>query len=154
METLDNGVEMSYYMLTKPLRGGGRGCKGDETMGTIIIGVILAVIVIFALRSAIHKAKYGGGCCGEREAAEKKVKVADKNKKNYPYVYELEIDGMTCSNCSARVENALNRLDGVWAQADFGTAKAVVRMKQPADEHLLRKTITDAGYVLVEVAQK
>ena len=37
-----------------------------------------------------------------------------------PYTAVLQVDGMTCSNCVRRVENALNRLDGVWAEADLG----------------------------------
>ena len=96
-------------------------------MGTAIVIVIIVVICVFAIYSYGHKMRHGGGCCGSHEAAEKKVKVADKNKDHYPYEVTLTIDGMTCSNCSRRVENALNRLDGVWAKVDLGERKADVR---------------------------
>ena len=32
-----------------------------------------------------------------------------------PALVELDIDGMTCSSCAARIEKRLNRLDGVTA---------------------------------------
>ena len=73
-------------------------------MGTAIVIVIIVVICVFAIYSYGHKMRHGGGCCGSHEAAEKKVKVADKNKDHYPYAVTLTIDGMTCSNCSRRVE--------------------------------------------------
>ena len=49
-------------------------------MGTAIVIVIIVVICVFAIYSYGHKMRNGGGCCGSHEAAEKKVKVADKNK--------------------------------------------------------------------------
>ena len=48
-------------------------------MGTAIVIVIIVVICVFAIYSYGHKMRHGGGCCGSHEAAEKKVKVADKN---------------------------------------------------------------------------
>ena len=53
-------------------------------MGTAIVIVIIVVICVFAIYSYGHKMRNGGGCCGSHEAAEKKVKVADKNKDHYP----------------------------------------------------------------------
>ena len=39
---------------------------------------------------------------------------------------ELEIGGMTCASCAARIEKRLNRLDGVVASVNYATEKAVV----------------------------
>ena len=39
---------------------------------------------------------------------------------------ELEIGGMTCASCAARIEKKLNRLDGVAASVNFATEKARV----------------------------
>jgi P-type Cu+ transporter len=38
----------------------------------------------------------------------------------------LEIGGMTCASCAARVERKLNKLDGVTASVNFATEKAAV----------------------------
>ena len=38
----------------------------------------------------------------------------------------LELDGMTCASCAARIERRLNRLDGVEATVNYATEKASV----------------------------
>ncbi|WP_207640362.1 MULTISPECIES: cation transporter [unclassified Butyrivibrio] len=37
---------------------------------------------------------------------------------------------MVCSNCATRVENALNRNDGIYARVDLGNKKAVIHAKR------------------------
>ncbi|WP_241094640.1 cation transporter, partial [Actinacidiphila bryophytorum] len=39
---------------------------------------------------------------------------------------ELEIGGMTCASCAARIEKKLNRMDGVTATVNYATEKAKV----------------------------
>ena len=123
-------------------------------MGTIIIAVVLAVLCIYAVYKYVKKLRYGGGCCGEHEPAEKRVKVADRDKSHYPYRLTLTIDGMTCGNCARRVENALNGLDGVWATVDFGSGQAKLRLKRLPEEAVLRQAVRDAGYAVISVEQK
>ena len=60
----------------------------------------------------------------------RKRRSADKDKSHYPYEKTLVVDGMVCKNCSARVENALNSIDGVWAEADVSSGRVTVRMKR------------------------
>ena len=43
---------------------------------------------------------------------------------------ELEIGGMTCSSCAARIEKRLNRLPGVQATVNFATEKAKVTLPE------------------------
>ena len=61
----------------------------------------------------------GGRSAAQNAPAEKKIKVKDRNRDNYPYEYILKIDGMHCSNCAVRIENALNRGGDRWARADL-----------------------------------
>ena len=77
--------------------------------------------------------------------------MADRDKSHYPYETVLTIDGMTCSNCVRRVENALNNLDGVWAQVDLDSRKAIVRTKQVLSEDTLREVVQKAGYLVLSV---
>ena len=58
------------------------------------------------------------------------MKVRDKDKSHYPYSRLLKVDGMSCGNCASHVENALNSLEGAWAQVDLEKGEALVRMKQ------------------------
>ena len=67
-------------------------------MGTAIVIFVLAIIVVCAILSIRKRIKYGSSCCGEKDALPAKVKVKDKNKKNYPYNYTLKVDGMHCQH--------------------------------------------------------
>ena len=120
-------------------------------MATLIISVLLALACIYGVYSYIRKLRYGGGCCGSHEDSIKKVKVADRDKTHYPYETVLTIDGMTCSNCVRRVENALNQLDGVWAQVDLSSHQVTVRMKQALSEDTLRDAVRAAGYIVLSI---
>ena len=39
---------------------------------------------------------------------------------------ELQIAGMTCASCAARIEKKLNKVDGVSASVNFATEKASI----------------------------
>ena len=39
---------------------------------------------------------------------------------------EVAVSGMTCAACAARVERKLNRVDGLTADVNYATGKAVV----------------------------
>jgi Cu+-exporting ATPase len=63
---------------------------------------------------------------------------------------ELDIQGMTCASCAARVEKALARVPGVTAATvNLATERASVRAPAPltpADIDRLVKAVVDAGY--------
>ena len=66
-------------------------------------------------------------------------------------VRELRLDvlGMTCGSCAARVEKTLNKQPGVEASVNFATGEAVVRLEEAApafDE--LREAVKARGYDL------
>jgi P-type Cu+ transporter len=44
-----------------------------------------------------------------------------------PERVRLEIEGMTCAACAARIERKLNKLDGVDASVNYATEEASVR---------------------------
>ena len=119
-------------------------------MGTTIVIFILAIIVVCAILSIRKRIKYGSACCGTHDAAPKKIKVKDKNKAHYPYTYTLIVDGMHCSNCARRVENALNSKDGVWASVKLENNTVLVRSKNPMEWEDFSTVITNAGYTLIE----
>ena len=41
-----------------------------------------------------------------------------------PQTVDLDITGMTCAACAARIERKLNKLDGVTANVNYATEKA------------------------------
>ena len=119
-------------------------------MGTIIVLLVLAIIVVCAILSIRKRIKYGSACCGTHDAAPKTIKVKDKNKAHYPYTYTLTVDGMHCSNCARRVENALNVKEGVWAKVDLEKKSVLVRAKSQLKWEDFSTLINEAGYTLIE----
>jgi len=59
---------------------------------------------------------------------------------------ELEIAGMTCASCAARIEKRLNRLEGVEASVNFATEKAHVAAPVGYDARLLLEEVGKTGY--------
>jgi Cu+-exporting ATPase len=59
---------------------------------------------------------------------------------------ELNISGMTCASCAARVEKKLNKLDGVTATVNFATEKARVEYGDPISPADLVAAVESAGY--------
>ena len=64
-----------------------------------------------------------------------------------PVAVDLEVEGMTCASCAARIEKKLNRLDGVEATVNYATDKARVRYDpgKVAPEQLV-EVVTGLGY--------
>ena len=58
----------------------------------------------------------------------------------------LQIEGMTCQNCAKQVENALNAIDGVWAEVDLKQNRAMVRQKEQISVEKLCAAVEKAGY--------
>ncbi|MDO9378289.1 MAG: heavy metal translocating P-type ATPase [Nocardioidaceae bacterium] len=60
--------------------------------------------------------------------------------------YDLDVSGMTCASCAARVEKKLNRLDGVTASVNFATEKAHVEAPDGVSADDLVQTVERTGY--------
>ncbi|MBQ9251372.1 MAG: heavy-metal-associated domain-containing protein [Clostridia bacterium] len=115
----------------------------------IVLILLLASLLGWAVGRSVRKARRGGGCCGEREQTEARVSIQDRNKSHYPFQVTLQIGGMTCENCARRVENALNSLEGIWADVRILNHQATVRAKKKPDETTLRQAVQNAGYVVL-----
>lgn len=59
---------------------------------------------------------------------------------------DLDITGMTCASCAARIGKKLNRLPGVTATVNYATEKAHVRTTGTVDPVTLIDTVTATGY--------
>ena len=59
---------------------------------------------------------------------------------------ELDISGMTCASCAARIEKKLNKLDGVQASVNYATEKAKVLYPSPIRLEDLIEVVANTGY--------
>jgi P-type Cu+ transporter len=58
----------------------------------------------------------------------------------------LDLEGMTCASCAARVEKSLNQLDGVEATVNLATEQATVRAVEGLVVEDLVQAVESAGY--------
>jgi P-type Cu+ transporter len=58
----------------------------------------------------------------------------------------LELEGMTCASCAARIEKKLNGLDGVEATVNFATEQATVHHDRSVSLDQLVGAVESAGY--------
>ncbi|WP_293695683.1 cation-translocating P-type ATPase [uncultured Agrococcus sp.] len=61
-------------------------------------------------------------------------------------VVELDIAGMTCSSCAARIERKLNRADGIRAEVNYATELATVHLAQGASVETAISVVENTGY--------
>lgn len=123
-------------------------------MATAIICIVIVVICVFGVKSYVGRLSHG--CCGGSSDTVKKEKPADGDISHYPYVYVVEIDGMTCKNCAARIENAFNTAEGgnFYASVKLNQKKATVRAKTETPEAELRRIVVRTGYSVVSVKEE
>jgi len=58
----------------------------------------------------------------------------------------LDLEGMTCASCVARIERQLNKLDGVEATVNFATEQATIRCDPSVTADELVAAVEAAGY--------
>ena len=118
---------------------------------TLIIIVVIAILMVFAVRRAYRVFSLKDDCCGGGPKASKAKKVAvvtveDTDEANYPYSLDVRVKGMTCEKCVERVQNALNAQPGTWATVDLASGTAHILAKSPIVRDAVERAVEDAGY--------
>lgn len=116
-------------------------------MENLIIVLIMAVILVLALLRAVKHFR-GGGCCGSGSST-----IRTKKTLTAPKLGEktLTIEGMHCENCEARVENGLNRIDGVACKVNLRKKTATVSYSVEISDGQLREAVEKLGYQVTEI---
>ena len=89
--------------------------------------------------------RVSNGCCGTGDDV-KKVKAEDTDVSHYPYHFEVEVEGMTCSQCKKRVENAFNEKKGFYAKVNLKQKKAQVYAKEQISTQEIQGIVRRSGY--------
>jgi len=79
------------------------------------------------------------------------IKTNQQKKENTTMNKTLKIAGMSCGHCSARVEKALNAIDGVEANVHLETASASVTLTGDVTDDELKKAVDAAGYEVTDI---
>ncbi len=119
-------------------------------MGTYIVLAILAVVILYALRGTLGHLKGQGGCCGGGGSGEV---LAEKKDIKGPVLFtaRAKIGGMHCENCQNRVQNRLNKIDGLVAKVNYRDGSALLSYEKEVSEEMIRQTVKDAGYELISL---
>ena len=120
-------------------------------MANVIIISVLIVLVCVGVRRIWHNARYGGSCCSSGSAPEKKIRVKDRNKANYPFSYKLSIEGMVCSGCVRKVENALNSEGELCSNADLVRKEVEVLSKRVMSRDDFLQLLKGTSYTLIDI---
>ena len=116
-------------------------------MGNVIILAILLVMVVLAVNSGRKHFKGSGGCCGGggEERPHKKLEEPAGGQR------VLSVEGMHCESCQARIEKAIDRLDGVVCKTNLHKKTATVTFSQPVSDDTLKEIVEKLGYRVTEI---
>lgn len=79
------------------------------------------------------------------ESAVKPESITNKENTRMKNI-TLTVEGMSCGHCSARVEKALNAIEGVSAKVDLQAKSAAITYPDTVTVDALKAAVTDAGY--------
>ena len=116
-------------------------------MGNVIILAILLVMVVMAMNSGRKHFKGSGGCCGGggEERPHKKLEEPAIGQR------VLSVEGMHCESCQARIEKAIDRLDGLVCKTNLHKKTATVTYSQPVSDDTLKEIVEKLGYRVTEI---
>ena len=84
--------------------------------------------------------------------ADKLKSLLSKSSEEHEYV--LEVEGLKCEHCSARIVSVLNKLEGVEASADVAAKTVTVRTKKELDAEFIKETVAKIGDFAVNAVNK
>ena len=123
------------------------GWKLNPMFGAAAMSLSSVCVVSNALRLKLFKPRHTAALntnSNIQEKINKKVEASAMKK-------TMVIEGMSCGHCSARVEKALNALDGVSAKVDLEAKTAAIETEGRVSDEQLRAAVTDAGYDVVSL---
>ncbi len=122
-------------------------------MVDIIILLIIAVVLVLAVRSSIGHFSGKGDCCGGGSTLVDAV-TEQKTKLDGPVLGEkmLKISGMHCDHCASNVAAAINKIDGALAKVDLKTETARVSYDRELNDDDLRRAVEQAGYEVTSIS--
>ncbi|MDO5725437.1 MAG: heavy metal translocating P-type ATPase [Tissierellia bacterium] len=139
-----------YNTLGIPIAAGllyeSMGLKLSPMIGALAMSLSSLFVVTNALR--LNGFKFTKG---KYEESDDLSKINQDKEEEKLMEKKIVIDGMTCGHCKKRVEEALNKIDGVLATVDLENKCANLELKKAVSDEVLKSTVEDAGYDVLEI---
>ncbi|MCR5732745.1 MAG: heavy metal translocating P-type ATPase [Sphaerochaetaceae bacterium] len=123
------------------------GWKLNPMFGAAAMSLSSFCVVTNALRLNlvnVHDARH------DKKIKQNEIKL--EKKENKMIEKTMKIEGMMCPHCEATVKKALEAIDGVVEATPSHTAgTAIVKLSKPVDDALLKKTVEDKDYTVLEI---
>ena len=120
------------------------GWKLNPMFGAAAMSLSSVCVVGNALRLKLFKPKLPTTHTAEREEEPEGIIQEHKGEKNMKKT--MIVEGMSCGHCSARVEKALNALEGVKATVDLDSKTATIETTGAVTDDQLKAAVVEAGY--------
>ncbi|MBD5103357.1 MAG: heavy metal translocating P-type ATPase [Ruminococcaceae bacterium] len=152
-----------YNALCIPLAAGAFvplfGWHLDPMFGALAMSLSSFCVVMNALRLKLFKFRHDSVSDAEEitsvtlkiAPAEEAAEINNNSKGENTMTKQMTVEGMSCGHCSARVEKALNGIDGVQARVDLEAKTAFIELSSEVGDDVLKKAVEDAGYEVVEI---
>ncbi|WP_027437352.1 heavy-metal-associated domain-containing protein [Lachnospira multipara] len=121
-------------------------------MGTVIVVLILAVLVILAISQSKKHLKGEGGCCGGGSDSATLTEIKELEGKIIGKKI-ISIEGMHCDNCKNSVERSINRIDGARAVVNLKKNRAVVEYDRVLDDEDLRIAVERLDFKVISIKE-
>ena len=118
--------------------------KLNPMFGAAAMSLSSVCVVSNALRLKLFKPKFPAASPAGREDSLETVTQKLEGEKNMKKT--MIVEGMSCGHCSARVEKALNALEGVKATVDLESKTAAIETTGAVTDEQLKAAVVEAGY--------
>lgn len=114
-----------------------------------ILILLIAIVVIFAVKNSIKHFKGEGPCCSGGSGV-----LLEKKKLENPVIERATVftEGMKCSECAKRLWNSLNKTEGLSVKkVNFKKGTAVFESSRNISESEIKDAVESAGYKFIKV---